>query len=276
MNRRDFLLTATAAVAGGECFPAAGAAALQPQLDAAQPGDVVVVPVGRHTGNLVMRRGVTLRGQSRAGSVVVGRIDCDRQPYAVIENLTIDVAGIAMDGITSGAMTSGGMLHQAFRQLDIIGSGLGNGYHAILCQAGDGITAHDIRAMRFSHGVALRCSHASATNIYAEDCNSSSVIVKAAIGSGNVRNVLVSNVQVRGTWKNYGGAVIVVSYDDNTICESVIVSSVIGYNANPAAVYTWQRRGICRQVKVCGATNSTGVNFINNAAAVEQAGVASF
>lgn len=229
---------------------------LQQQIDNASPGDVIVVPVGYHVGDISINLdSLTIKGESESGSVIAGKIHCGGRQQIAIENLTVDVSGLSQDGITSGLMNNGGDLFHTFRNLTIIGSGMGNGYHAILCQAGDVVMVQNVRCFSFSHGVAIRCSYAEVSNVYAVDCNASSVIVKAAAGSGDIQAVTVDNVVARGTAVNRAGAVRVQARDGR-IAVGVVVSNITSKNVNPVAVHV--RQDDTAQVLGCRVSNVYG------------------
>lgn len=229
---------------------------IQSRLDEAVFGDVIVLQSGVYVGDLTIKADfVTIRGEGMFASVIKGKVNLNNRQGVVIENLTVDVSDSARDGISSGTMDSGQAVDHIFRNLIIVGSGMGNGYHAILCQAGDRVRIQNLQCRNFSHGVAIRCSYATINQVHAVDCNASSVIVKAAAGSGDVTAVTVSDVICQGTAVNRAGAVRVQARDGR-IAVGVVVSNITSKNVNPVAVHV--RQDDTAQVLGCRVSNVYG------------------
>ncbi len=273
ISRRNFLQTAILATAAdmtkrGATF-SPETINLQQLVAAARPGDVVSIPAGHYFGDVwVETDGITLKGSGRgyyfdgavnSGTVIHGRIFLNSCRGVTVEDLAVVVG--AGDGIVSGAMGAMAGLQQNFRRLLLVGGGWQLRQHGILCQAGGGIVVEDVQLFNFYHGLALRCGDAAVSGLRAQDCASSSVIVKAASGSGDVRDVVISNVRIFGTRANLGGAIHIQSWDDGVICERVGVVNAMGCREGGGLVHVWRRAGVCRGVRLANVLNGAGVPY---------------
>jgi hypothetical protein len=77
-----------------------------------------------------------------------------------------------------------------------VGGSAANPNHCFSFEGGSKHQITNIRGYHNVHGIAIRASDVTATNIYMEDCGGEGLIVKAAINENN-KNITVSNLVVR-------------------------------------------------------------------------------
>lgn len=135
-----------------------------------------------------------------------------------------------------------------------------NGTHAILAQGGRNVTVLNCEVTNADHGVALRVSDAVVSNLRSSNTDASTIIVKAASGSGNVRNVMIDNIHVKS------GKGIYVEAIDGFIARNVTINNVVSdsgaaYNSRVWTPSAGDIYGV--SITGCTAYENTDAAFLN-------------
>lgn len=168
-------------------------------------------------------------------------------------------------------------------------SALGRGFatsHAFYFTAGDNVIIDNCRAYKFDHAIAIRASDAQITNFYAEDCLSSSIVLKG-VHDYDSFNINISNIEIFGnsintapivieghdarksgqhtlnniTMKNVTRGLLFKTADNNTgdgygSVDNVVVNNVIVENAQYEALLIQYRN-----VSGINISNMNGINL---------------
>lgn len=185
------------------------------------------------------------------GSIITGKVNLNNKKRIMIADLTVNVSGSLLDGITSGDTLSGNPLYQEIRNVTVVGSGVGALAHGIVCQAGSHITVRNVKVFQIGHGIALRCAYANVSDIYVELCALSAIIVKSADASGDANFVNINNVLVKDA-----SGVVVQSSSASYATRHVNISNVVGYNTSPSLISVAQDAGTCQHINVSNCNSS--------------------
>lgn len=223
-------------------------ATLSSALSNASAGDTIILGSGTWTGNITIpQHRIKIIGNGQAffdgsslssdGTIIEGTIDCNGKLGVIVQNLTIDVSGSAADGFKTGSPSIASYGGRIIQNVNIIGSGAGNGYHGILIQRGDYNFIDNVYVYGFTHGIAIKSSYTTVSNIIAEDTSASSVIVKSDATAGDISHVNVTNVTLKGDGSNKVGGVLVESAHDSYKTRFVNICNVTGQYTDPATVH---------------------------------------
>lgn len=225
----------------------------------------VFVPVGRYKVNLsIAADNIKLVGEKQpdemlaGGSVIAGKINCNKKKNITIANLAIDSQGQLGDNDVAALFSGDGsdsiILNQTFRDLTLIGDGYTSYKHGILCQVGSGITIRNILVVNFYHGIAIRSSNISVDTVRSVNCGFTSVIIKSAEGANKrTENVYVDHINISGNPHDpysRGGMVLIQSYAPESITRNIHVQHVDSKYGSAACVAVDQHEGIVDQVLV--------------------------
>ena len=177
---------------------------------AASAGDTIFVATGTYTENVtiganfvkIVGAGMPVldSGTSRllGGTIIRGYINCAAKVGVVIQNLGIDLYGVnSTDGITA-SNTTPTSTYQTFRNLYLLGNGYNAASHGILCSGGAYNTFDNIWMQNWYHGIALRGSYNTVSNVTAYACTANSIIVKSATTSQHAYGNAITNVIIDG------------------------------------------------------------------------------
>lgn len=258
------------------------AAAIHEAVDYANTSGrrTVFLPSGTYVGNVdIAHDYITLLGAGvpfvdavnkdmYGGTIVQGRINCNNKKGVAITNLGVDVSGSAIDGITSGLTSGTVWLEQKFHNLAILGTGWGNGFHALVMHSGSHNEVDNVRCYHFSHGVAARCQFTNISNIFTYECNSSSITIKAGSGSGSANFVNVNNSIAYGGANNTGGPITIMSDFAGLTCSYVNVSNAQSWKAHNAAISIIQNAGTLAYINISNVV-AVSTSTINTTAAFD-------
>ena len=186
------------------------------------------------------------------GTIVTGKIDLNSKKRAMIADLTVNVSGALLDGITSGNVMGGSPLYHEIRNVTIVGSGVGALAHGFVCQAGSHITIRNVKVFQIGHAIALRCSYVNLSDVYVELAALSSVIVKSDTGSGDASHVNIGNVIIKDA-----SGVVVQSAHASYATRHVNISNVTGSATSPSLVSVEQVAGVCQHINVVNCSSAS-------------------
>lgn len=179
-------------------------------VSAASAGDSIFVATGTYTENVTIGANYVKligagmptinsgTGRLEGGTVIRGYINCAAKVGVVIQDLGIDIYGVnSVDAITA-SNTTPTSTYQTFRNLYLLGNGYNAAAHGILCSGGAYNTFDNIWLQNWYHGIALRGSSNTVSNITAYACTANSIIVKSATTSGNAYHNTITNVVIGG------------------------------------------------------------------------------
>ena len=106
--------------------------------------------------------------------------------------------------------------------------------HAFYFTAGNNIICDNCRAYKFDHALALRTSHAQVTNFYAEDCLSSSIVLKG-IHDYDSKYITVNGVTVLGN--TIPTAPIVIEGHDGMVSSGHTLSNIVMKNVTRGIIF---------------------------------------
>ncbi|MBI2283112.1 MAG: hypothetical protein HYU71_05345 [Bacteroidetes bacterium] len=233
----------------------------------------VYIPIGVYKARILLsHNGLNLIGGQQpgaglsAGSIILGKIDCNYKQNVIIQNLGIDSRGQlapADDAALSSGTKDGTLfLGQQFKNISIIGDGYAGYKHGILCQAGTGIGIKNVIVSSFYHGIAIRSSDVTIDSVAVNYCGFTSIVIKSDRGKNILtQNVSVNNVTIKGDPRNpynRGGEVLVVSYGDpQSQTKNVHIQNVVSNYGSEACVKVQQVQGTVNNVSIqnCFAQN---------------------
>jgi hypothetical protein len=195
----------------------------------------------------------------KTGTVILGKINANQKKHVYIHHLGIDSRGQlgpADDAaLTSGITADSLPLFQVFSHITLLGDGYSRELkHGVLCFSGSDVVVKNIIVTQYYHGVAIRCSNAVVDSVDSRDCGFTAVVVKSAGGlNARAHNVLVDHITVSTDYKDVysrGGAVMVSSYEAESITSDITVRHVFSNGAGVAAVLVEQHAGIIKDVTV--------------------------
>jgi len=196
------------------------------------------------------------------GSIILGSINAKNKKHFNLSKIGI---WSTTDAIVCGDGLGSEPLYQKYTDITLLGTGFWGYKHGFLCQSGSNIELNNITVNKFFHGIALRCSNVNVSNIFANKCGFTSIVVKSAAGGNNLaENVKINNVIIEGDQKDIyskGGIVLIQSYDDACITKNITVNNVKSIYGGVGAVIVEQMRGSVDNVSItnCYALN-TGDN----------------
>lgn len=147
------------------------------------------------------------------GTIFRGRIRQLTATGLVLRDLGVDMVGInSQDAIESSNIYESAV-HRTIENVTILGNGydaLAHGFYA----SGDYYQVRNLRVIDCYHGVAIHGRYGNFDNIVLESCASSSIIVKSKTTVGNVEDINISNVTIKGdaasaSFKDWGGPIII-------------------------------------------------------------------
>lgn len=270
--RRAYLLSNVLLVDPG--FTTASAAAkryttISAAMSAASAGTMILVAPGVYSENITFSQNdIKLVGSGAAGynssgssfgvgTIINGRVNLNSKVRCAVRDLTVNVSGSLLDGIISDFTTSSTPMYAELRNLVIVGSGPTAAVHGILLQTGGQNTIDNVRVYKIGHGIAIRSAYNNVSNIYAENCALSAIIVKSDTGSGNAESVNIFNVVV-----NTGEGLIVQSAHASYATRHINIANVSGFTTNTALISIQQTAGTVELVSVtnCQSSNNQGAS----------------
>lgn len=211
----------------------------------AESGDTIVLDAGIYTGRIgipvdnltIVGAGMpTFDGEKLTGGTIIqGSINLNNKVGVTISNLGIDTSGIDADGINSGGPRSGVRTYTSIQNVSILGSGFDNRYHAILLTTGSHNTVENVRLYRAAHCLALRSAWNQVSNVYAEDCRITSLIIKGAKNSGDANYNNVTNFSAYGTEPGIGGYILVEAMEQHSALYNNL-SNIQSVNARESGI----------------------------------------
>jgi hypothetical protein len=232
----------------------------------------VYIPIGIYEADLVLTAdNLKIIGEKQpdemlaGGTVIKGKINCNRKKNITIENLAVDSQGELGPADAAAVFSGDGadtlVLNQTFRNLTIIGDGYTSYKHGMLCQVGTGITMRNIIVVNFYHGIAIRSGNVSVDTVYSLNCGFTAIVVKSADGANRLtENVSLNHISIDGNPNDpysRGGIVLVQSFDPVSITRNVRVQNVTSKNGGIGCVVVEQRNGMVDQVLIenCNSNN---------------------
>jgi hypothetical protein len=205
------------------------------------------------------------------GTIILGSINAKNKKHFKLSNLGI---WSTTDALVCGDGLGSEPLYQYYSDITLLGTGFWGYKHGFLCQSGSNIEINNFTVNKFFHGIALRCSNVNVSNITANKCGFTSIVVKSATGGNNlVENVKINNVVINGDQNDaysMGGIILIQSYDDACVTKNITVNNVKSTYGGVGAVIVQQLKGSVDNVSItnCNALN-TGDNPIRASFGVE-------
>lgn len=260
--RRSYLISNVLLVDAGFTSDSAGAkryTTIGAAMAAAAAGAVILVAPGVYSESVTFAQNdIKLIGTGAAGynssttsfgtgTIINGRINLNSKVRCSVRDLTVNVSGSLLDGIISDFTTGSTAMFAEIRNVVIVGSGPSAAVHGVLLQTGGQNIVDNVRVYNIGHGVAIRSSYNNVSNIYAENCKLSAIIVKSDTGSGDATNVNLFNVVI-----NTGEGIVIQSAHASYATRHVNIANVTAFTTDTAAISIQQTAGT---VELVGCTN---------------------
>lgn len=160
-----------------------------------------------------------------------GQLNFNSQRGIAVSDLGVDVSGVSTDGMGSGSDADGDQ-YLNIQNVAMLGT---TGWHALLLTSGGNNIVRNLSGYKFSHCCAMRCSNSDVDGVYAEDCDTSAVIIKGA-GAQNAHNNNVRGVLNVGTTAYSAGATLIYQADAMT-CYNNVASNLVGRNCKEGVLF---------------------------------------
>lgn len=238
----------------------------------------VYVPIGVYKVRLILSHdSLRIVGQRRPatdltdGSIIRGLIDGNYKKNILVSNLGIDSRGqlnVSDDAaVSSGVMGGTQALYQQFSNLVIIGSGLSERKHGMLCQAGTDISIKNIFVYGFYHGIAIRSGNVVLDSAKISFCQRSSVIVKSDYGNLLTQNVSIDHITVTGDIATGGGGPISIqSYGDPaSVTKNIRIQHITSEFGDKGCIEILQDKGKISDVYISNCRAVSQADYFLNA-----------
>jgi hypothetical protein len=200
------------------------------------------------------------------GAVIIGSLNAKNKRSIEIDNLGV---WSQEDAILTGDGLGSQILNQKYFNISLLGTGFLAYKHGFLCQSGWGIQISNFTVTSFYHGIAIRASDVNITNVEANKCGFTSIVVKSATGGNDLaKNVNINNVIITGDSTDVysrGGTILVQSFDDNCVTKNINVSNIKSYHGGVGTINIEQRKGRVDSVRITNCYSyKTGDNPIRS------------
>jgi hypothetical protein len=167
------------------------------------------------------------------GTILKCKVSANNQTGITVRDMGLDVSAVlAANGLDSGSNATGDQFITVENVIVLASAGA----HGCLLTSGDFNTVRNLRVYKASHGLAFRCSSSIAVGVYAEDCDTSAVVIKGASGQ-NAHDNNVSGVVNVGTSAYSAGAVLLMAADNGMSCYNNVVSNLVSRNGKYGVLF---------------------------------------
>jgi hypothetical protein len=248
-------------------------------------GGVLYFPPGVWKGQILLTKNdITILGsgqpmyndstqQLEGGTILRGAIDVNVRIGSAVLNLGIDQTN-ETDANAISALTPiiSTPLNQRFENLTLLGRGYtgvapATSAHGILLETGTHDYLNNIKVYKFGHGLAIKTSYTNISNIYTQDTDLDSVIIRSDSTHPDVEYVNVSNVIGKSVTAGKISSLVALATGVGSITKHLNFTNYSGYNSGQYGVY-FQGEGTISDINLTNASvyNSTASGIdINNA-----------
>lgn len=231
-------------------------------VSGAPNGMTVMIPLGTWPGSITINRNFfRLTGVSRPsyyagnliggtillGGIVVGAIGVDIGHLGCQQTATADTDGLA-GGYGDNSLQLGNIYHD----LSFVGRGGASGSaHGVIQQGGLDVRFDRISSYGYTHGAALRADFSSMDTMYAEDCDSTSFILKSG-AENNLIGCRASNLLARAVTAGKA-ATLYIEGSSTGLTTNNCVDGFRSIGSDISAVIFAGTAGTCRNNSVSNA-----------------------
>jgi hypothetical protein len=248
-----------------------GYSSIQAAVNAASDGDIIFIATGIYTGDITLypKQYISLIGEGEGeydgvtgfligGTIIRGKVDLFGSIGSSLANIGVDQHTNNYGCVDTGFLTIYEQLalYQRFNNLTLVGNPSVdydvNTCHEFRCQGGAHISLDNIKCYHGAHGIAIRGSWANISNVYAQDCLYSAIIVKAIESTGDAEHVNISNFLSHNTLPTSTGGIVIQSYDAVSKCRYVNVNNAVIERTSGSAVVVEAvyEGGVCSHVNI--------------------------